>query len=588
MRWSIEKPKESIICRDFAGHTDRLEMSGEQVSAVIKYGESGGVLAIRRSVVFPMLRTHPDRTEASFIMTDGENALGLENEKITLVRFDGVLRIFTETGNISAERRLFPSAAAAAFYEEADVANRGSETLTLEFEPRVRIDTQLCCEGCVYAERICDRAALTLRPGEKGTVRFTYTAHFANEPAPSEENPLGGRYSRVRELRGVCDLTTGNDTVDTLFSFAKIRAGESLFRTRRGLIHCPGGLNYYAAVWCNDQCEYAAPWFAFTGDRAAMEASENSFRMYEPYVNDALLPIPSSIISQGREYWNGAHDRGDASMILYGLCRYLLTAGIFPDSGQKRLLDFCLAYIDSKITPDGVIESDTDELENRISSGINLNTSSLTYGGWQGYALLLERAGDTAGAARYREKAARLAEAAEKYFGAEVSGYRTYAYHRGCGQIRAWNCMPVYMGFSLRAGDTLEAIDRLLWHGGSCRSTEGEEIVWDRSALYYLASLFTAGRSDLAWERLCEYSGERLLGEHVPYPVEAYPEGNGRHLSAESALYCRIITDGMFGIKADGSSYAPVLSPSLPRSLGRVTLDRVYFGGEYRNLEIGT
>ncbi|HPH33383.1 MAG TPA: hypothetical protein PLB49_16085, partial [Chitinophagaceae bacterium] len=48
------------------------------------------------------------------------------------------------------------------------------------------------------------------------------------------------------------------------------------------------------------------------------------------------------------------------------------------------------------------------------------------------------------------------------------------------------------------------------------------------------------------------YSNRRLLGEHVPYPVEAYPEGSQRQLSAESGLYCRIFTEGLFGIRPDG------------------------------------
>lgn len=46
-------------------------------------------------------------------------------------------------------------------------------------------------------------------------------------------------------------------------------------------------------------------------------------------------------------------------------------------------------------------------------------------------------------------------------------------------------------------------------------------------------------------EHMAYYSQQRLLGEHVPYPIEAWPEGNQRHLSAESALYCRIVTEGI-------------------------------------------
>jgi hypothetical protein len=48
-------------------------------------------------------------------------------------------------------------------------------------------------------------------------------------------------------------LTTGNDLLDTMFRFAKLRAGESIFRTKGGDVHSPGGGSYYAAVWCNDQ-----------------------------------------------------------------------------------------------------------------------------------------------------------------------------------------------------------------------------------------------------------------------------------------------------------------------------------------------
>ena len=41
----------------------------------------------------------------------------------------------------------------------------------------------------------------------------------------------------------------------------------------------------------------------------------------------------------------------------------------------------------------------------------------------------------------------------------------------------------------------------------------------------------------------------RLLGERVPYVVEAFPEYNMRHLSVESALYARTITDGLLNIE---------------------------------------
>jgi hypothetical protein len=60
------------------------------------------------------------------------------------------------------------------------------------------------------------------------------------------------------------------------------------------------------------------------------------------------------------------------------------------------------------------------------------------------------------------------------------------------------------------------------------------------------------------------YSATRLLGEHVPYPVEAWPEGDQRHLAAESALYCRAVTEGLFGITPTGLR-SFTMTPWLPK-----------------------
>ena len=70
------------------------------------------------------------------------------------------------------------------------------------------------------------------------------------------------------------------------------------------------------------------------------------------------------------------------------------------------------------------------------------------------------------------------------------------------------------------------------------------------------------------------YSKRRLLGEHVPYPVEAYPEGNQRHLSAESALYCRVVTEGVFGIRPKGFSTFS-FSPRLPAGWDTMALRNI-------------
>ena len=55
-----------------------------------------------------------------------------------------------------------------------------------------------------------------------------------------------------------------------------------------------------------------------------------------------------------------------------------------------------------------------------------------------------------------------------------------------------------------------------------------------------------------AFTKACEYAENRLKGNHSPYPFEAYPEGNRAHLAAESVLFCRMITEGLFGLRVVG------------------------------------
>jgi hypothetical protein len=113
----------------------------------------------------------------------------------------------------------------------------------------------------------------------------------------------------------------------------------------------------------------------------------------------------------------------------------------------------------------------------------------------------------------------------------------------------------------------------------------GDRTFWDRSTLYGLRGVFAAGATEKALEYLTYYSKRRLLGEHVPYAVEAYPEGNQRHLSAESALYCRVYTEGMFGLRPKGFN-SFLITPRLPDGWGSMKLKNVQAFGSVFNLSV--
>ncbi|MBR4881956.1 MAG: hypothetical protein IKU19_08470, partial [Clostridia bacterium] len=97
--------------------------------------------------------------------------------------------------------------------------------------------------------------------------------------------------------------------------------------------------------------------------------------------------------------------------------------------------------------------------------------------------------------------------------------------------------------------------------------------IWDRSTLYGMKCAFIMGKADKMTEPLLRYCKKRLLCDRVPYAVEAYPEGGKRHLSGESALFVRIISEGIFGIvpeSLDTFSFDPNVT-----DLGDISLSKI-------------
>ena len=152
----------------------------------------------------------------------------------------------------------------------------------------------------------------------------------------------------------------------------------------------------------------------------------------------------------------------------------------------------------------------------------------------------------------------------DKYFAHEVEGFDTYAYYKGNDVLRSWICIPLTVGIEERAQGTIDALfSPRLWTENGLLTQAGDKTFWDRSTLYALRGVYAVGATDKATEYLKKYSNTRLLGDHVPYAIEAWPEGGQRHLSAESGLYGRIITEGMFGIRPTGFR-SFTLTPRLP------------------------
>ena len=71
----------------------------------------------------------------------------------------------------------------------------------------------------------------------------------------------------------------------------------------------------------------------------------------------------------------------------------------------------------------------------------------------------------------------------------------------------------------------------------------------------------------------------------MPYAIEAWPEGSQRHLSAESGLYGRIVTEGMFGIRPTGF-HSFTLTPHLPQGWDSMNLRKIRAFGTSFDVEV--
>lgn len=611
-RWQIAPDGRGIVWKVGSDipHDDHIEMSGERMAFVLRWGvDSRGAFRQERSLVFPLLRTLPNNTHASLMYRMaadipsllGVNGLALQDERVGQVAIDGALEVRSLWGvgkmNVGSARdmkpepvvemtrTIFPSRTLPLMCERYMLRNVGAKPLTVsvpEFSQVITTDPAKGVTGSyVVRGDIAGSGTFTLAAGDSLAFDAVFQAYpGGGEPLhPDVAAEFAARMAFVREcIDANLVLETPDPVIDTQFRYAKLRAAESIVATKGGYMHAPGGESYYAAIWANDQAEYVNPFFPFLGYGVGNASALNSFRHFARFMNPAYEPLPSSVIAEGDDIWNGAGDRGDAAMIAYGAARYALARGERNEAEELwPLVEWCLEYCRRKLTPEGVVASDTDELEGRFPAGkANLCTSTLYYDALRSAVYLGQELGCPRETLRvYKRQTSELAEAIECHFGATVAGYETYRYFDGCTKLRSWICMPLIAGLQNRSEGTVRALlGKELMTENGLLTEQGSSTFWDRSTLYALRGIYIAGQADRATEFLSHYARRRLLGDHVPYPIEAWPEGSQRHLAAESGLFCRVITEGLFGIRPTGFRSFD-LTPSMPSGWNRMALRHI-------------
>jgi len=604
-RWNIESDG-SISWKVLKGdtHTDNIEMSGRFVSMIVTYGvDEKGRPILSKQLVFPMLRTIPNDTHANIIYNfdqDAEPLIRINNrpviEQVDRFVLRGLLTIESTANNIMIRREIFPSTNKSLAIEKFTVKNTSGRDAIIDvedFEKSSRSHPEKSVYG-VYemSAKSYGAGIFTIKPNESLSFAVIYSGRKLTELLPfiDIDKELERRNDFVNLMFNNLTFVSPDPVLNRMFDFAKIRAMESIYETKGGLVHSPGGASYYAAIWANDQAEYANPFFAYTGYPTAIEAGKVSWSWFAKYMNPEYKPIPSSIIAEGTGFWNGAGDRGDQAMIAYGASRFALALGdrkaaveIWP------LIEWCIEYCKRKINADGVVASDSDELEGRFPAGkANLCTSSLFYDALISASYLGRELGKPVKLiSGYANLAKELRKSIEKHFGAVMDGFETYRYYDGNDVLRSWICIPLTVGIFDRAEGTIKALfSPRLWTDQGLLTQSGTKTFWDRSTLYGLRGVFAAGAIDRGLKFFTDYSNRRLLGDHVPYAVEAWPEGNQRHLSAESALYCRVVTEGVFGFRPVGLN-AFTIMPQLPAVWNEMALKSIVaFGGKKIDISV--
>lgn len=579
---------------------NHIEMSGFEASSIISYKiDDDKQLALYRFCVFPQIRVIPNETRGSLSYSfDGIRLLFDSPLKTEKVEFNGVLSFYQNAGNAEIRHTICPAYDKMALIERITVKNTSDKQQAFSIgneKPYKKISKAYLVEDQsqtvftdvflddTYSE--CKLQTVSLKPFEEKLILVCNGVEKLT--AKQIEEQFEKRRQFIQQMKSCMQIITPDSTVNRMAEFCKIRASESIFNTKSGLMHAPGGGNYYAALWTNDQCEYANPLFAYLGYPAAKKQSVSCYKLFSELATEDRA-IPTSIVACGDDIWNGAGDRGDSSMFLYGLCRYLLTTGDKQKAVQfLPAIEIAQKYVEHQITDEGIVKSDSDELENRFESGqANLSTACITYDAFLSLHYLYKELGYTEQSERVFNNALKIKNGIESYFGADVEGYKTYRYCKEESNLRSWICLPLVMGIDNRKEATVSALlsDKLCKDNGML-TRSGEKTYWDRSLLYALRGLFYVGETEKAFDLLSKYTNERLLGFHAPYPIEAFPEGNSAQLSAESALYLRIFTEGILGYRPIGFD-AFELKPNLPDDWDCFEIKNMELCGECFNISI--
>ena len=486
--------------------------------------------------------------------------------------FDGLLTLtYPASEGVVVTRTLYPSMSKAAVIDEWQVRNTSPATVSLTV-PLARFVKSTVAIAIVWN---CQGVGVVqIEPG--GMVAFATSVQARMAEDPDMVLDTAAEHAARRAMadaawHGPGRLETPEPQLDMAFALQKFHVLECPMETIKGVITHNGSLTYAPGVWANDPVEYSSPLFPFFGDLELNRAGMNMYRIWQDHCqNNGIVPFPGSF--EGPALKLTQHERGDDAMVLYGLSKFLLFQGDRAAAAELwPLIEFSAASVLSHTTADGIIASETDEMEDRYPTGkANLSTSALAYGGYR-LAARVAHDLDKPVAADFDKRADALRKGIEGYFGAEIEGFKTYRYYKDNTTLRGWILLPLAMGITERKDDTVAALlSNKLWpnrlQGADILAESTRPTEWGRETYYALRVLFKAGRTEEALDLTRRVVKAQIFGRKGPYPDE-----DAIDMLCPGSLYPRVFTEGLFGIVPTGLASFEC-TPWLPKAWPRMAL----------------
>ena len=507
-------------------------------------------------------------------------------------RYDGVFTVVFDTvEGIRLKREILPCVDRRAVLDVWTIENTGGTARSVAVPGQQKVVAEAVCatgEPAVFECEIAPLAEQPLKPGATAGCAVVWSLRKTAEPqsAIDVQAEVRARRALLLKAQETMVLESPEPVLDDTLTLAKLRLLESGCETRDGVIQSTGSLDYFCGTWTNDNVEYASPAVPFMNHPPLTDATNTMYRLW---LNDETT-FSSRIVGSYETYLlRRLHgDRGDESMMLYGLSSYLLASGRNDLAAEFwPIIEQAVKQIREATNDRGVVESRTDELEGRLPTGTaNLSTSTLACAGLRRAHLLAQALGKSREADTFSRMADALERAIESYFGATVEGFETYRYYEGNDVLRGWICLPLALGIQQRREGTLAALfSSKLWYesndstGLRAVSTQrsGE---WMRETYYALRAGFLVGDPDATVARTVQAVRCHILSQRGPYIDE-----DAGDLLAATVLYLRVVPEGLFGIEPR-SFETFACTPHMPKSWPSMRLSNVYYAGRAVDLDV--